>query len=100
MNEAIANRKAELLWQIMQHARMHFNSWNYRSFLLSDFVISTLMMEFKAGYVFTKREYQKDFALYQKGRISWEHLKEVSNTIFRKEVKSCNDEEIIRFFGI
>lgn len=93
-------QKTQLALTIVEIATKERKNFRYRHVTDADYVLNSLIGEFKNRYVFGSKEYKKNLEQYKKGMISWEALKFVSNTIFREELTACNQKKVDLFFGI
>lgn len=93
-------QKTELALKIIEIADRELGCHRYRSFMKHDFVIGSLLDEFKNLFVFSNREYIKTLSLYKRGMVSWENLKSVSHRVFREQLATCENDDIDTFFGL
>lgn len=94
------NEKLLLALTIVEKLKKEHNIHRFASFKNTDYVVKSLLLEFKIKFVFTSNEYKQNLKLYNKGNVKWQDLRSISQKIFLDKLKECNNNEIDRFFGI
>lgn len=94
------NGKLSLALKIVEILKSEYNIRRFSAFKDSDYIVKSLLLEFKTKYVFSSKEYKNSVRLYNKGLIHWQDLKSSSQKIFIEKMKECGNDDIDCFFGI